>query len=351
MDYKASDVTDAATRLRILVEGVKMGYIRDFNTVTLKSGQMITDELNKLRVEKLGELSKKDLNKLIGTIQARQAVLYDAGISSLGRGLQGFFKDDMRMVSRVMATIATKADKPLSRAAAMRVLAAQSKRMNPLFGRAAATDSDRLFRQIMLRPTAANGRNVGQMIDGIRANATNSVENTITSAWAKNASVHETKTALVGMGDRATMAVSQTRKLVNQAATVIDTAMSHVHNMISAQVESTLAERYIWLSVMDSRTSDECMELEGQIFEYGKGPLPPLHYNCRSQTQALLTEDTPKKETYLQWLKRQPEKVQTRMIGAKDAKRLRAGKLQARKFAPNQAITYDKINIEQIFQQ
>ncbi|MEC7576111.1 MAG: zeta toxin family protein, partial [Pseudomonadota bacterium] len=37
---------------------------------------------------------------------------------------------------------------------------------------------------------------------------------------------------------------------------------------------------------LDSRTSSRCRSLDQQVFEYGKGPEPPQHFNCRSRTVA-----------------------------------------------------------------
>ena len=40
-------------------------------------------------------------------------------------------------------------------------------------------------------------------------------------------------------------------------------------------------EREIWLSANDERTDEECLDLDGQVFNVGEGPTIPLHFNCR----------------------------------------------------------------------
>ena len=40
---------------------------------------------------------------------------------------------------------------------------------------------------------------------------------------------------------------------------------------------------YVWISVLDDRTSVICRTLAYTVWEYGKGPLPPAHPNCRSR--------------------------------------------------------------------
>ena len=42
-------------------------------------------------------------------------------------------------------------------------------------------------------------------------------------------------------------------------------------------------KKYKYLATLDGRTSDICRALDGQVFEVGKGPVPPMHINCRSQ--------------------------------------------------------------------
>jgi hypothetical protein len=45
-----------------------------------------------------------------------------------------------------------------------------------------------------------------------------------------------------------------------------------------------ITKEYRYISTLDSRTSTICRNLDGQIFEYGKGPEPPQHFGCRSTT-------------------------------------------------------------------
>ena len=44
---------------------------------------------------------------------------------------------------------------------------------------------------------------------------------------------------------------------------------------------------YAWISTLDGRTSPTCQKRDGQVYEVGKGPLPPAHPNCRSTTIAI----------------------------------------------------------------
>jgi SPP1 gp7 family putative phage head morphogenesis protein len=46
----------------------------------------------------------------------------------------------------------------------------------------------------------------------------------------------------------------------------------------------TSPKKYRYVATLDSRTSSICAALDGREFEYGKGPMPPQHFNCRSTT-------------------------------------------------------------------
>jgi len=112
---------------------------------------------------------------------------------------------------------------------------------------------------------------------------------------------------------------------------------------------------YRWLSTLDSRTSTICRSLDGQVFKFDKGPVPPAHIRCRSTTLAELdgryksldtggsraarstrtgkTVDVPAESNYYDWLKKQPAEFQDQVIGPARGKLLRDGGLTAKRFA------------------
>ena len=49
--------------------------------------------------------------------------------------------------------------------------------------------------------------------------------------------------------------------------------------------------KYQYVATLDSRTSAICQRLDGQMFEYNKGVLPPQHFNCRSTTVPVVDFD------------------------------------------------------------
>ena len=137
---------------------------------------------------------------------------------------------------------------------------------------------------------------------------------------------------------------------------IVRTSVQHVASVGRTEAmreNDDLVKGYEWVSTLDSRTTPQCRGLDGQRFKIGKGPLPPIHVNCRSTTVAVLDErfdflDEGAKRpavgaektgqvsadmTYYQWLKTQPASFQNSVIGPNRGKLLRNGGLSADEFA------------------
>lgn len=70
-----------------------------------------------------------------------------------------------------------------------------------------------------------------------------------------------------------------------QVQAITRTAVMHVANnarseFLNENADIITGEQYV--ATLDARTTPICKSLDGKIFKPGKGPIPPLHYNCRS---------------------------------------------------------------------
>jgi SPP1 gp7 family putative phage head morphogenesis protein len=121
----------------------------------------------------------------------------------------------------------------------------------------------------------------------------------------------------------------------NQVMALVRTSINQVANSASQQVyeaNQDITKKYRYVATLDSRTSSICAALDGREFEYGKGPMPPQHFNCRSTTVPIIDPDilppstiakrasadgpVPINTSYGQWLKDQPLKTQQDVLGA-----------------------------------
>jgi len=147
---------------------------------------------------------------------------------------------------------------------------------------------------------------------------------------------------------------------------------------------SDLFTEELFVATLDSRTTPQCRSLDGKTFPIGKGPIPPLHFSCRSLRVASIngeaignrpakpftekmfakefsngefssrdalprgmkdaydsyarkriremTEIIPAKVTYQQWLGRQSVAFQDDVLGPTRGKLFRGGKVKLDKF-------------------
>jgi SPP1 gp7 family putative phage head morphogenesis protein len=131
-----------------------------------------------------------------------------------------------------------------------------------------------------------------------------------------------------------------TTKANNQIRTVVRTSINQVANAASMkayEANQDITKKYRYTATLDSRTSPICRALDGTEHDYGKGPIPPQHFNCRSTTVPIIDyeglgfdppppskigrpnsdKNIPDGETYGAWLKRQPKTVQEQVLGDK----------------------------------
>jgi SPP1 gp7 family putative phage head morphogenesis protein len=133
---------------------------------------------------------------------------------------------------------------------------------------------------------------------------------------------------LVAAGGQATAVAD------NQIMALVRTSINQVANSASQQVyeaNQDITKKYRYVATLDSRTSSICAALDNQEFPYGKGPMPPQHFNCRSTTVPIIDPDilppsttakrasadgpVPINTSYGQWLKDQPLKTQQDVLG------------------------------------
>jgi SPP1 gp7 family putative phage head morphogenesis protein len=121
----------------------------------------------------------------------------------------------------------------------------------------------------------------------------------------------------------------------NQVMALVRTSINQVANAASQQVyeaNQDITKKYRYVATLDTRTSAICAALDGREFEYGKGPMPPQHFNCRSTTVPIIDPDilppsttatrasqdgqVPVNMSYGEWLSKQPKSIQAEALGA-----------------------------------
>jgi len=145
----------------------------------------------------------------------------------------------------------------------------------------------------------------------------------------------------------------------NQIRTLVRTSVNQVANAASMkayEANQDITKKYRYTATLDSRTSPICRALDGTEHLYGKGPIPPQHFNCRSTTVPIVDyeglgfdppppsklgrpngdKNIPDGENYGPWLKRQPKAVQEKVLG--DQGQVGYFNALSRKYDPDVAI-------------
>jgi SPP1 gp7 family putative phage head morphogenesis protein len=140
------------------------------------------------------------------------------------------------------------------------------------------------------------------------------------------------------------------------AASVVRTATAHFANATRervAQANDDIIKGEQYVATLDSLTTPLCASLDSQIFNVGEGPMPPLHFNCRSTriyvlkswrelgldiddapigTRASYNGQVAADETYSKWLGKQPASIQDEFLGAERGKLYRDGEVSFDRF-------------------
>tara|TARA_R100001443_G_scaffold81742_1_gene88716 strand:- start:910 stop:2136 length:1227 start_codon:yes stop_codon:yes gene_type:complete len=142
----------------------------------------------------------------------------------------------------------------------------------------------------------------------------------------------------------------------HQVMTLVRTSVNQVANTAAMQVyeaNQDVSKKYRYTAVLDTRTSAICRALDGQEFEYGKGPVPPQHFNCRSTEVPIIDYEglripppkpgkrrskdglVPADQSYGQWLHNQSKETKADVLGPEKVPYFNR---LARKYGPADAI-------------
>ena len=333
---------EIATRHQVYLERLKSGVAKSNDAALNKIEKAIVDILSSLKVENMSELTRTKLNRVIADLREVQDGILTERIDDLTTELQAIAAAEAGFEARALERTIRRAKVAIPKAKAAYELAQK-------------------------RPLSATGELLEPFLIGWKRKQIDAVSKLVSQGYANGITNQEmvravTGTRRLGYAD-GLMAVSR-----REAGAVVRTAVQHVAStgrFATWEENADLLTGYRWVSTLDSRTTVQCRSLDGQVFEVGKGPLPPIHVNCRSATAPELRDDlsflgegatrssaegyVDADLTYYEWLKRQPAAFQDDAIGPTRAKLLRDGGLSAEKFAQlNLGRNFQPLTLEQM---
>ena len=314
-----------ASRHQVYLERLKAGYIRNYESTVRKLDKAIRDIITALEVDTLDELTQKELNSLLKDLRQTELAIYQAHTDNLMEGLEELSGNEVDFETEALkkATIAT----------------------------SIATASSGVWASTLRNPVQATGELLEPFVQGLTARQVSRIEREIRNSVAQGRTISQTVQAIRGT-KRNNYRDGVLRRNWEDARTVVRTATQHVSSQARAATwaaNSDIIDGYQWVSTLDGKTSQRCRSLDGQAFEVGKGPMPPIHPNCRSTTVPYFKDDielwdkdatrsaetgpVPVSTSYYEWLKQQPVAFQNDAIGPTRARVLRDGGLSAEEFS------------------
>lgn len=141
------------------------------------------------------------------------------------------------------------------------------------------------------------------------------------------------------------------------ARAITRTAVNSIANASRAAVfgrNSDVFDEEVFVATLDSHTTPICRSLDGNHYPVGEGPIPPVHWGCRSVRVALIgeklagrrpavgdeTETVPSTTTYSDFLTRQSAAFQNEALGPTRAALFRDGGLSLDKFVSRSGHSY-----------
>ena len=142
--------------------------------------------------------------------------------------------------------------------------------------------------------TLPNGEVVSKAFRGIAVDQAEQFSQVVRNGLLTGESTPAIAKRLIGrlqFGDYGPLSVKQlaaaggelTAVANNQVMALVRTSINQVANTASQQVyeaNQDITKKYRYIATLDTRTSARCRALDGREFEYGKGPMPPQHFNC-----------------------------------------------------------------------
>ena len=97
------------------------------------------------------------------------------------------------------------------------------------------------------------------------------------------------------VGSKRLRGVNGTTEITRRhAAAITRTAVNGIANhakRLYYMENKDLFTEELYVATLDSRTTHICMSLDGNKYPIGKGPIPPVHFQCRSMRVAVVTPD------------------------------------------------------------
>lgn len=258
---KRDPLHNLQTRNQVLLERLKEGYSRNMVKTLTTALAKSEKHLRGLDVSRLDEIPFKEFKAGIDALKAAEISMMFEGITRQVEDWALLSEQQILAELEVLQSLTTKVHlKPVNTAKA--------------------------FKDVLAAPMGVNGELLEPFVKNWASGAINKANNLFMKGWQEGATVQDMVRGLRGSraGRFKDGIVEATSR---EAKTVVRTATQHIavaSRMELYHANGDLIKRYRYIATLDTRTSTRCRDLDKEVFELGKGPLPPQHPACRSST-------------------------------------------------------------------
>ena len=281
-------VIDAILRHQLFLDGLKLGQANRLNEVMVKIDKDLRQTLSIWRYDELGTMPKQKLRELVSRLREIMLTSLDPYFDEMVKWFEFYMREDRQTFVELYSEY-----KPTE----------EVEEKTP--------DEKRLWGLVWAAPMAATGVLAAILLRNAKLNMTAKIERLVVPAYANNATIDELIASIRGT-KAANYRDGELNRLYRATKSANDTIIQHIAAQVNLNVSSRLFEEYEWVSVIDNVTTQICRKRDGKRWFYGRGPVPPAHYGCRSSTVPVINGEADYADLTLeQWLRRQPENIRT----------------------------------------
>jgi hypothetical protein len=304
---------DILIRHQLYVEGFKNYQKKNFIKELPKLVKDLKNEFKQVPYKILDEMTKRELNEFQRSIKKFNNDFFDFWNKQLIKELDAFLKADFYLTKDVLANYLNKENtivKDRKENDLTIINKARKEDDNKIvpFYFVFDNEEEKLRKQIFNTLVPGVGTMPDDYLNSEGLNTLEKIQSKINSGFADKESVYDILDNVIGTEDNG-FKDGIILSIINAQTIVQNTLIQQITSIIGASIFSTNFDRYQWISVMDSRTSDICIFRNLKIYYYGKGPLPPAHRRCRSHTMPYLGNQTPD-ESVSDWALTQSSSIQ-----------------------------------------
>ncbi len=267
---------------QLLLEGFKLNSANKFNIITQELDTRYRIVLSKIDKTEFSEFTQIDVTKL-----KRELI-------KVNNDIYKNYEKSLTILTDSLSTL-------------------EIRFLEKIYGLVADTDIksnvDLVKKKVQTTPNGATGSTIAASIAAfLNYNNVKMVEN-INYHYANKSTVALFRKSIFG-----TATANQKNGLLSSMftsnRTLLNTLLQHIASIVNLNTLGAIAKKYVWDSVIDNRTTEICRFRNQRIYEYGKGPVPPAHPNCRSMIRPITVSSFHNKDmTLLAWLKAQNKDV------------------------------------------